>query len=67
MLKPGLREFFQMEFQKEEHAIKKKKKITKHVHRKSHVRVSRNNRHQNCTRTSSVKMIINKEDRHDVL
>ena len=45
----------------------KKKKITKHVHRKSHVRVSRNNRHQNCTRTSSVKMIINKEDRHDVL
>ena len=26
MLKPGLREFFQMEFQKEEHAIKKKKK-----------------------------------------
>lgn len=26
ILKPGLKEFFQMEFQKEEHAIKKKKK-----------------------------------------
>ena len=25
ILKPGLKEFFQMEFQKEEHAIKKKK------------------------------------------
>ena len=26
ILKPGLKEFFQMEFQKEEHAIKKKNK-----------------------------------------
>ena len=67
ILKPGLKEFFQMEFQKEEHAIKKKKKSTKHAHRKSHVRVSRNNKHQNRIRTFNVKMIKNKKDMHDEL
>lgn len=45
---------------KREHTIKNKK-ITKHAHRKSHVRVSRNNKYQNRTRTFNVKMIINKE------
>ena len=66
ILKPGLKQFFQMEFQKEEYAIKKKKN-TEHVHRKSHVRVSRNNKHQNHIRTFNVKMIKNKKDMHDVL
>lgn len=42
VLKAGLKEFSQIEFQKQEHTIFLK--ITKHIHTKSHDRVSRNNK-----------------------
>lgn len=58
ILKLGLEEFLWIEFQKEEHAIFLK--ITKHIHTKSHIKVSRNNKQQShIQKISNIKIIIN--------
>ena len=58
IFKLGLKEFMQIEFQKEEHTIFLK--ITKHIHTKSHVRVSRNNKQQSpIQKIFNIKIFIN--------